>query len=317
LGVSHAIGATALQVSGLPSIDRVCASLLLAAVLILACGPKSARAQALSQALDKTYEIETEHMFGFTQGSDIGRSGESEIEVTTTGRFGRDSNAYNVLSTTAEYKYPLSGAFRISGMATISHYGISGVDGLDDRNQFVVDNFAVEFDLRFLDRRKAPFGLTLIAVPFFGFVDGSSGAPADQYGSDFVLAADRELVPDRLFVAVNVAYGFEGSRDHATGVVSDGSSLAFQFGAAARLAPWLYVGAEARYQRAYIGIGLDTLSGQAVYVGPNFYAPVARGVTVSGAWNFQAWGRADVGGGTLDLVNFERHQALLRVEFDF
>jgi hypothetical protein len=297
--------------------DRVCASLLLTTVLVLACGPEAARGQAAADALDKAYGIETEHMFGFTQGSDIGRSGESEIEIATTGRFGRDGNAYNVLSTTAEYKYPLSGAFRVSGMATISHYGISGVDGLDDRNEVVVDNLALELDVRLLDRHKAPFGLTLIAVPFFGFVDGSTGAPADQYGSDFVLAADRELVPDSLFVAINVAYGFEGSRDHATGIVSDGSSLVFQFGTAARLASWLYVGAEARYQRAYIGLGLDSLSGQAIYVGPNFYAPIAKGVTVSGAWNFQAWGRAGIGGGALDLVNFERHQALLRVEFDF
>src|SRR5690348_942258 len=186
--------------------DWVCASLLLATVLVLACSPKAARGQAAADALDKAYGIETEHMFGFTQGSDIGRSGESEIEITTTGRFGRDGNAYNVLSTTAEYKYPLSGAFRVSGMATISHYGISAVDGLDGRNEVVVDNLALELDFRFLDRHKAPFGLTLIAVPFFGFVDGSTGAPADQYGSDFVLAADRELVPDSLFVAINVAY---------------------------------------------------------------------------------------------------------------
>lgn len=290
---------------------------LVLAVVVLACGLDVAQAQAPTQAPDKTYDIETEHMFGFTQGSDIGRPGESEIEVDATGRFGRSGSIYNVLSTSVEYKYPLSGAFRFSGVATISHYGVSGVDGLDDRDQLVVDNLAVELDYRFLDRRTSPIGLTLIVVPFFSFVDGSSGAAADRYGSDFVLAADRALVSDRLFAAINFAYGFEGSRDHATGTVSDSSSLSFQFGATARLERWLYVGAEARYLRAYTGIGLESLSGQAVYVGPSFYAPIAKGVTISGAWNLQAWGDASGVGGGFDLINFERQQAVLRVEFDF
>jgi hypothetical protein len=294
-----------------------CAATFVLAALVLASGSGAVQAQAPIPALDGDYRIETEHMFGFTQGSDIGRPDESEIEISTTARLGRSGIAYNVLSTAVEYKYPLSGAFRINGTATISHYGISAVDGLDNRDQLVVDNVALELDYRFLDRRQAPFGLTLIAVPFFGFVDGSSGAAADQYGSEFVLAADRALIPDRLFAAVNLVYAAARSRDHASGVISDSSSFAFQFGATTRLAPWLYVGAEARYLRACTGIGLDALSGQAVYVGPSLYAPMTRGVTLSAAWNLQAWGQASDGGGAFDLVNFERHQAVVRVEIDF
>src|SRR5262249_16870818 len=38
---------------------------------------------------DKTAEVDTEHMFGFTEGSDVGAAGEKELETDSTGRFGK------------------------------------------------------------------------------------------------------------------------------------------------------------------------------------------------------------------------------------
>jgi hypothetical protein len=262
-------------------------------------------------------DVETEHMFGFTLGSDIGRPDEGEVEITTVGRFGRQGGAYSALSTTAEFKYPLSGAFRASASATVAHYRIAGVTDLDDRDQFTFSNFAAELDYRVLDRRSAPVGLTLIASPFYGFVDDVSGAPADRYGSDFVIAADRALVPGQLFVALNLVYSLERSRDYASGIISDNSTLGFQVGVAQRVRPWLYIGAEARYLRFYDGLGLESLAGQALYLGPTLYAPVTKGVLISAAWNVQAWGQANGGVPGIDLVNFEQQQALLRLEIDF
>jgi hypothetical protein len=260
--------------------------------------------------------VETEHMFGFTLGSDIGRPGEGEVELTNIGRFGRQANSYSVLSTTAEYKYPLTGEFRVSGEATVSYFGISGAPAFDDRSQVVFDNVALEFDYRLLDRRKAPIGLTLIAAPFYGFADDASGAPASRVGATFLVAADRELMPGT-FAAINLLYGFESGRDLTTGIVADSSGLGFHVAAARKLFDWLYVGAEARYLRSYDGVGLNALSGQAVYVGPVFLAPIAKGIALSGAWNMQVWGQSsDVPAG-LDLLNFERQQALLRLEIDF
>ena len=72
-----------------------------------------------------------------------------------------------------------------------------------------------------------------------------------------------------------------------------------------------------RYLRSYDGAGLNALSGQAVYLGPVFLAPIAKGVSLSGAWNMQVWGQAAFVPAGLDLLNFERQQALLRLEIDF
>ncbi|HEV1992571.1 MAG TPA: hypothetical protein VGR34_06885 [Candidatus Dormibacteraeota bacterium] len=43
-------------------------------------------------------EIDTEHLFGFTIGTDIGEVGEKEIEGQTTGRFGKRDGSYIALS---------------------------------------------------------------------------------------------------------------------------------------------------------------------------------------------------------------------------
>jgi hypothetical protein len=261
-------------------------------------------------------DLDTEHMFGFSEGSDIGRPGQADIELETIGRFGRQGDGYSAITSTAGYKYPLSRAWRIAGQAAVSRFSVSGVPGMDDRSQFAFDQLSGEVRYRALDRRTAPLGLTMIATPFYGFVDGSSGTPADRYGASLVVAADRALVPDTLFAALNLGYGIERSRDRASGVLSDSSSLAFQAAAAGRLAPWLFVGGEVRYLRTYDGLGLDALAGQAVYAGPTLFAPIRRGFSISAAWNLQAWGQGR-GPGALDLVNFERQQAKLRLEIDF
>src|SRR6516225_3790959 len=42
-------------------------------------------------------EIDTEHLFGFLTGTDVGEVGEKEIESETTGHFGRGTDSYNAL----------------------------------------------------------------------------------------------------------------------------------------------------------------------------------------------------------------------------
>jgi hypothetical protein len=62
---------------------------------------------------------------------------------------------------------------------------------------------------------------------------------------------------------------------------------------------------------------LDTLSGQAVYVGPTLYARLGNNAWLSAAFNVQVWGGAVGTPGALDLVNFERYQGKFRLGYDF
>src|SRR5262249_15546545 len=104
---------------------------------------------------ERSGEVDTEHMFGFTEGSDIGDKGEKELETDSTGRFGRLGGAYNNVATAFEAKYTLAESFRLSALATVAYYDISGVSELDDRRQGAVQSVSFEARYRVFDREHA------------------------------------------------------------------------------------------------------------------------------------------------------------------
>src|SRR5262249_17490937 len=72
---------------------------LLWAVLILLAGLGAASSAPADTRKHGDGEIDTEHMFGFTEGSDTGEAGEKELETDSTGRFGKPDGAYNNVAT--------------------------------------------------------------------------------------------------------------------------------------------------------------------------------------------------------------------------
>ena len=69
--------------------------------------------------------------------------------------------------------------------------------------------------------------------------------------------------------------------------------------------------------RSFDGLGLDRLIGNALFVGPTFYAKLSEKVWMSAAWSAQVAGHAHNEIGALDLTNFERHRAVLRFGYNF
>ena len=155
------------------------------------------------------------------------------------------------------------------------------------------------------------FGFTV--EPHWGFADEMSGAPADQQRAAFRLLADRELIPGRLFAALNVIYEPEQTRLRGSGETLRDSTLGVSAALAMQVMPGVFIGAEARNLRHYDGLGLDGFAGQALYIGPTLYATFAERYFISAAWNVQVWGAVRGTSGALDFDNFERHQVKLRV----
>jgi hypothetical protein len=278
--------------------------------------PGSASADNHKHA-DKAAEVDTEHMFGFTEGSDIGEAGEKELEVDSTGRFGKLDGSYNNVATALEAKYSFSDRFRLSAVATVAYYDITGMSGFDDRRQAALQSVSFDARFRLLDREHAPFGLTLSVEPLRGFADEMGGERADQYGAEIRMLADRELIPGRLFAALNVSYEPEQTRLRDSGETLRESMLGIGAALAMQVMPNVFIGAEARSLRQYEGLGLNSFAGQALYIGPTLYATFGQGYFLSAAWNVQVWGAVAGSSGALDLVNFERHQAKLRVGVAF
>ncbi|HKH00119.1 MAG TPA: hypothetical protein VKB08_05280, partial [Bradyrhizobium sp.] len=198
-------------------------------------------------------EVDTEHIFGFTEGSDIGNAGDKEAEVETFGRFGKRFGSYAATSTQFLYKYSPADHVRVAPFVSFATHHISNVPGLDNRSHWTFEGSGAELRYRLWDREKAPVGITLSAVPVFSRVDAGSGAPVEQFGVEASALIDKELIPNRLFAAVNFSYepewtrirpGVEWERDSTFGI---GGALAV------RAYPGFFIAGEARYFRKYEG----------------------------------------------------------------
>lgn len=265
---------------------------------------------------EKSEDVDTEHIFGFTEGSDIGDAGEKEAEVETFGRFGKRTGLYAATSTAFIYKYSPADHVRIAPFIAFASHNISNVPGLDNRSQWNFEGSGAEFRYRLWDREKAPVGITLSAVPVYSRIDAGNGAPVEQYGIETSALIDKELIPNQLFGAINISYepewtrmrpGVEWERDSTFGI---GGALS------AQIYSGFFVGGEARYFRKYEGTGLNTFAGDALFLGPSVFAKLSKNWFASAAWNMQVAGHAVGGPSNLDLTNFERHEIRLRLGVD-
>ena len=255
--------------------------------------------------------IDTEHLFGFMIGTDVGNVGEREFQTQTTGRFARNGGNYRAIGQELELEVVPLKNFRVEmGTSFASHY-IRGVPGLDDRRQLSWEGVSVDLRYRFLERDAAPFGFTFAVENHASRIDETTAAAVRSHGTELTAAFDRELIPNVVVAALNLTYQPEWTRLIGTGAAEQESTIGAAVGLMAQLRPGFFLGGEARYLRRYEGIGLEELAGQALFVGPTAYFQLSPRTRLTAAWSMQAWGRPAGSNAALDLVNFERHQARL------
>ncbi|MGF9764583.1 hypothetical protein AAII07_56830 [Microvirga sp. 0TCS3.31] len=304
--------------------------------------PRPAQPESRQQAQDNKQsqsEIDTEDLFGFTEGSDVGDPGELEASIDSTGRFGRKGGRYGVFSPTLELEYTPAERLSLSLDATFDHYWIRNVPDLENRNTGGLSQLSTQWRYQFIKRDPSPVGITLSVEPQLGFFDQGTGERARRTALEAVLSLDTALVPERVFGAVNLTYeaervrpkGFIGlDRDleevdpfdpAAVTVVRSPAERESTLGISAAVAfqavPNVFVGAEARYLRQYEGLDFKTFEGHALFIGPTLYMKVSDHLSLSAAWDVQVAGKANDGSGHLDLENFERHQAKLKLIAQF
>jgi hypothetical protein len=270
-------------------------------LLVLALVPAAAGAEP----------IETEHLFGFTIGSDVGDVGEREIEGTVSGRFAKRTGTFDAAAGTASVEFVPIKNLRTELSGAVVAYDVAGVGGIADRRYAAFGGLSADIRYRILDRATAPFGFAIGAEPHWGRSEEATGEPVNQYGVDFVAAADWEIIPERIVAAVNLLYQPESMRSNVTGMWSQESTAGLAMGVMAQLRPGIFVGGEARYLRKYEGPGFDTFAGQGFFIGPTIYFKISERAWVAAAWSAQVAGNAAASAGSLDLVNFERRQARL------
>jgi hypothetical protein len=276
------------------------------AYALAVCGVHLASSVALGEELD------SEHLFGFTQGTDIGAKGDKELELESFGAFGRGAGAYSAVAAGAEGKFTIFDNFRVSPGIGVAYHNVRGVPGLDDRQGPNFEGASLEMKFRLLDRRQAGIGVTVGVTPGWARVDGASGEPVASKGVGLLFSTDYELVPGWLLSAFNLTYDLAATRSHLTGGWSHDSLFGASGAIAGQVVPNVFLGVEARYAGAYGGLALDHFYGHALFVGPTAYAKFPNGAWISAAWNAQVSGRSVELPASLDLTNFPHHEVILR-----
>jgi hypothetical protein len=284
---------------------------------MLLTSPAMAAADDDDGATGDARKVDTEFIFGWTKGADVGELHERELEFENDILAGKRTGRYTAAVSQLRYETSPLPNLRLEIGAPFSGHHISGVAGLDNRSGWAFQGLSGEVKYRLLSRERAPFGLAVSFEPHWSKVDDVSGEAVQNYGAEFTLAADKELVANQLFIAANLSYEPEVSRARGAANWERQSTLGANFSATRQWAKGVFVGGEARWRRAYNSASLSRYAGEALFVGPTVYLSLTDRVALSGAWTVQVAGGEHGSSAALDLTAFHRHQATIRLEYNF
>src|SRR3979490_2341582 len=120
--------------------------------------------------------IDTEHLFGFMIGTDVGSVGEREFQSQTTGRFSKSGGNYRAINQELELEVVPAKNFRIELGGGFASHDINGLAGLEDRRQLAWQGVSLDLRYRSLDRDPAPFALAIALENPLNRIDGATAA---------------------------------------------------------------------------------------------------------------------------------------------
>jgi hypothetical protein len=279
---------------------------LILAVLSL---PSFALADEIRTSASSTgSEIDSEHIFGFSEGSDIGSQGEREIESVTIGSFGKIGNYSNIDNETS-FRYGLTNQVRLSIGTLTDFYGTYNSPGLSNRSIATFSGLIGEMRVNIVDRMKSPFGMSLSINPQWRQIDPFSGETTGNYAIPATLLIDKEVISEKFFVATNLIYTPSFLRvnemrghDDAFTVIAAGTYA---------LGSNIFAGMEIRHENLAQN---GTFIAHALFVGPSMFYRFSQTFTAKIAWAAQI---PDVGSNALDFASYERHQIELQIAYNF
>ena len=259
---------------------------------------------------------DSEHIFGFTEGTDIGEKGEHEIEVTFVGSFGKVGRYANIFNESA-FRYTWTDRLRLSVGVLSDFYSIHAVPGLANRTSTTISGIDAEARLSILDRRWAPIGLDIGVNPQWRHLDEVSGTDEQSVTMPTTLLVEKDILPGFLYSAVNLTYtpGVSrlpsGSISNVAGQWQHADAFEVSAAASAVVAPNVLVGGELRHLSLAEN---GTFRAQAFFAGPSFYTRLSDNFEAKIAWSAQI---SDISGSGLDLHSFDRNQVILLLSYTF
>lgn len=253
--------------------------------------------------------FDTEHIFGFAEGSDIGPEGAVELESFTIGSFGAIPGHFDAGNDTSA-RYTVTNQLRLSVGTLSDYFHIRNVPGLRDRTAAEFSGIVTEARWNILNRLTSPFGMSLTIDPEWRRTDPSSARHSDNFGVTTALLVDREVVPGKVFAALNLIHSASFLPLDGGGWEHEDSFSAIVSGAYV-ITPDIIVGAEMSHENLARN---GCLNAHALFIGPELFLRLDKSLTATIAWAAQI---PDIAARQLDLANFERHQLGLRFAYDF
>lgn len=263
-------------------------------------------------------EIETKYIFGFLDGADIGLEGEKAIEFETNVDFRRRQGRFHSIEQEVAFEHVLTQNFSYEFAVRGSALRVKNDESLADKSIVRASGLSAKFRYLALGRGpESPVGLTFSVEPEWSRVDGEQGTATRSVGATFKAVADTELVENRVYAALNLSYAPEWEK--AVGDPQWQRSTTFGAGLAvsARFTPQVTVGAAGEYFLAYDSLGFGAFQGRSVYLGPTLHIQITRKIMMAAAFSTQVAGHALTDDRRLDLTNFSRHRARLKLEYEF
>src|SRR5215204_6308917 len=165
--------------------------------------------------------VETENLFGFTLGSDTEEAGAKGVALENVGRIGK-RGTYRGLGQKLEASFGATNDLSLSFSLLGDYHRLRNVPDFEDvSGRYAANGVGAEVRWRFLDRKTAPFGLTLHLEPSVARIDEVSGQAGRKLGSENKLIFDRELIPNTLFGAINLLYDVERMKERHNNFVAE------------------------------------------------------------------------------------------------
>ncbi|MBV8962665.1 MAG: hypothetical protein JOY97_06170, partial [Hyphomicrobiales bacterium] len=180
----------------------------------------------------------------------------------TTAGFGKRRGSYRTIEQEFEFEGVPTQSFSYELSAHVTDHSINGVEGIDniDRTQF--SGFSTTLSYLIIGRGPgSPIGLTFAVAPEWARIDGTSGVRTQDFSTAFRLIADTEIIPNRLYAAVNALYHPEIAKPSGDLAWSRTATAGVTGGLAYRVAPPVTVGGEVEYYRAYEGLASGAWTG--------------------------------------------------------
>lgn len=319
--LSHGRARRAAILPGALPIGRM--SLVASALVLLQASGLAARDGGKRDEPDK---VDTENLFGFTEGTDTGKAGEQEALVDVIGRFskrrdGPGRSGYGAAEPLISYQYDPTDNLSIEPGLLFDMRDSRAIAGVPDKSFGTFNGGSLELKYQFFKRTdQRPFSLALQAEPRYARITPVEGQGADVFSVETRLIADARIVPDRLWGGLNLIYDPQVARLKGSGEVDRSSTFAVSGTVMAKVAGGLFLGPELRYLRAYDGSFLNRYLGHAVFAGPvlNYQVSEKGFLTVAYATQLSGHDRdPDFAGRAFNLTQFARHAVRVRFGVEF